>query len=156
MATDQSLRMVMMVTDQNDGTHHHPLFRGPSGPPSPSKSEQIKMFTRWDCEIRNQCEILRFLVSWMSQTDGEVPKSGHFRFNFRHRYTSHTNAHTNAHTNYEIQGSIDFLVIGLSLLMWAGMGRGGRTILGTWTPREGDLVSDGHPSHCPGSGSKLV
>ena len=79
------------------------------------------MFTRWDCEIRNQCEILRFLVSWMSQTDGEVPKSGHFRFNFRHRYTSHTNAHTNAHTNYEIQGSIDFLIISLSLLMWAGM-----------------------------------
>ena len=90
----------------------------------------------------------------MSRTDGEVPKSGHFCFTLRHRCTSHTNAH--AHTDYEIQGSIDFLIIGLSLLMWAGMGRGGRTILGTWTPREGDLVSDGHPSHCPGSGSKLV
>ena len=109
------------------------------------------MFTRWDCEIRNQCEILRFLVSWMSQTDGEVPKSGHFGFNFRHRNTSHTNAHTNAHTNYEIQGSIDFLIIGLSLLMWAGMGRGGRTILGTWTPREGDPyhLLPGHPSRHP-------
>ena len=39
--------------------------------------------------------------------------------------TSHTKAHTNAHANYEIQGSIDFLNIGRSLLMWAGMGRVG-------------------------------